>query len=101
MSPRALKKKRRLRLRRITNRRYADPDPETGGVRPILISHAVYELIGAEGRLARIIRGPEGWRVCRLTNTGSSFGLPVSPVGMNRFRDVKAWALANLVKQES
>ena len=66
----------------------------------MLVRHAEYELRDGPKPLAKIIRGPEGWRVVRFS-TSSSFGLPVSPVGMNRYREVRAWAIRNLVEQES
>jgi hypothetical protein len=95
MNARALKKKRQLRLRRITNREYREKS-ESGGVRKVLVRNAEYELIGVEGRLYRIVRGPEGWRAVKAS-VSSEFGLPVSPVGMNLLREVKAWAKRNLV----
>jgi hypothetical protein len=55
-----------------------------------LVSNAEYELQIDGHRVARIVRGPEGWRACRL-NGSNQFGLPISPIGMNKFRDVKAW----------
>lgn len=70
-----------------------------GGGGVTLIRHAEYELRDGRRALAKIVRGPEGWRACRISES-SSFGLAVSPVGMNRFREVRAWAIRNLVEQE-
>lgn len=80
-----------MKIKRVRNRLYE----QTGGGRS-LTSHAEYELVRDSERLAKIIRGPDGWRACRFSES-SSFGLPISPVGMNLFREVKAWAIENLV----
>jgi hypothetical protein len=68
-----------------------------------LVRDAEYQIETAGVRLCRIVRGPDGWRAVVSNGDGclSSFGLPVSPVGMNLLRDVKAWAIENLVEQES
>jgi hypothetical protein len=95
------KQQRRARLRRITNREYRE-DSESGGGK-VLVRDAEYAIETAGVRLCRIVRGPDGWRAVVVgPNSGSSsFGLPVSPVGMNLLRDVKAWGIENLVEQES
>jgi hypothetical protein len=87
-----------LKIHRCVNRKYF----RSGELNETktLLQHAEYELCKGRERLARIVRGPEGWRAVKLSQT-SNFGLPISPVGMNRYRDVRKWVLENLVEQES
>jgi hypothetical protein len=69
---------------------------EMGGGKK-LVRDAEYELQIDGCRVARIVRGPDGWRACRL-NGNNHFGLPISPIGMNKFRDVKAWVFYTVLE---
>lgn len=73
-------------------------DPETGDrvgrelrecVRP-----AEYAVERDAARLALIVKTADGWRVCVATAT-SRLGSAISPVGLNKFAEVKRWALSH------
>lgn len=82
-----------LKVKRTRNREYKDAG---GGVATAFIP-AEYGVFEGAKCLARIIRSGEGWRACKATS-GSSIGLAISPIGMNKFREVRAWIIADLAK---
>jgi len=57
-----------------------------------MVAPAEYAVIKGEERLAVIVKTGDGWRVCQATEA-SRLGLAISPVGLDNFRRVKAWAL--------
>lgn len=57
-----------------------------------LVAPAEYDVRKEGETLARIVKMGDGWRVCEPTER-SKIGTAVSPIGLNRFRQVKAWAL--------
>lgn len=56
---------------------------------------AEYGIFDGPRLLARILRMGDGWRACRPTST-SQIGIAISPIGMNKYREVREWALENL-----
>ncbi|HEV7700912.1 MAG TPA: hypothetical protein VGO43_11830 [Pyrinomonadaceae bacterium] len=74
----------------MKNREYQD----RGGVL-VCAAPAEYGLFDGHRLIVRILRMGDGWRVCRPTER-STIGLAISPIGMNKFREVREWAIANV-----
>ena len=75
----------KLTLRRLKNRQY----DESSGRRQV-ITPAEYAIFRGV-KLARIVFNGKGWRACLLTET-NNFGTAISPIGMDKFKAVKAWS---------
>ena len=78
-----------LKLRRLRNREFKEIEGEARR----LIRPAEYAIYRDEHCLAMLILAKDGWRVCVPTGN-SRIGSAVSPVGFNKFSQVKNWALA-------
>jgi hypothetical protein len=87
---------RKIKFRRTRNREYAT---KRGGVtnafRP-----SEYAVYAGRDLLARIVYNGDGWRVCRTTNI-AAIGEAISPIGLNRFREVRAWVMCNFTFLQS
>lgn len=58
-------------------------------------SPAEYSVFNGKQLLARIVKMGDGWRACKPSEV-SAIGLAVSPIGMNKFREVRQWAISKL-----
>ncbi len=59
-----------------------------------LTAPAEYAVFKGGEKVASMVKAGDGWRVCQATE-GSRFGLAISPVGLDAFMEVKAWAIRN------
>jgi hypothetical protein len=80
-----------IRIKRTRNREYRTEN-SGGGVTSRQFTPSEYAVVDGKQLVARIVFMGEGWRVCQATER-SLFGRAVSPVGMNRFKEVREWAL--------
>jgi hypothetical protein len=83
-----------LKIKRTQNRRYRNGDRKDD-----LLSPSEYAVYRGKELIARILKMGEGWRACRPSE-GSKIGTAISPIGMNKFREVKTWTLLKLKKQQ-
>ena len=58
-----------------------------------VVSPTEYVVMRGDEVLARIVKANNGWRAV-VPTTQSRLGIPVSPVGLNRFSRVREWALS-------
>jgi len=72
-----------LRVVRVKSRVYKDRR---------ISAHAEYAVVDGERTLLYLIFNCNAWIAVQRT-TPSSFGNPVSPINLKRWRDVKQWAL--------
>lgn len=81
-------KEPKLTVRKTAARKFR----EDGAGELRLIAPAEYEVVKGAETLARLVRAQDGWRVV-VPTAASRFGEAVSPIGLERFRQVKEWAL--------
>lgn len=81
-----------LKLRRTKNRDYFEEEFKRKVLRPA--EYAIYQ--GEEPQLRIILNGRK-WRACQ-PNENSKIGLAISPIGVDKFREVKKWAFDYLEK---
>jgi hypothetical protein len=67
--------------------------------RDVLLAPAEYEVRVNDERRGIIIKAQDGWRVCRPTPS-SRIGMAISPVGLDAFRKVRAWAVEFFSKKK-
>jgi hypothetical protein len=103
-------------VKRTVNRQYrviepVKPDPtlfDTGSVVPVsnepIVTNevevpALYEVKRGDVTIATIVYRKPYWRVVVAGVGGSVFGEAVSPVGLNKWGDVKEWAVGYFSKE--
>lgn len=83
-----------LILRRTKNRKYK----EIGG-RQEVVSPSEYAVYRGGAKLAAIVFNGDGWRACQPSEN-SKFGAAISPVGLDKFKAVKAWSFEYFGEKE-
>ena len=79
-----------LKLRRTKNRDYLEVEEKRKILRP-----AEYAIYRGEDLLLRIILNGRKWRACQPSEK-SEIGLAISPVGLDKFREVRDWTYRHL-----
>lgn len=90
-----------LKLRRTKNRKYEilkDQELRYGYYPRRLCHPAEYAIFRADELLLRIVLNGGKWRACQPSEK-SEIGLAISPIGMNKFREVRKWAFDHLEKE--
>lgn len=92
-----------LKLHRTRNREYVKNRDSTetyepGKYKKQVVRPAEYAVYRGTDLLVKIVRNGRKWRACEPSDT-SEIGLAISPIGIDRFREVKVWAFDYLEKK--